>query len=281
MARCKSSPEVLRTKCELANRLKDIRTEQYGERGGPELARRLNLPIRTWYNYETGVTVPSEVLLRFIELTNVEPQWLLSGEGAKYRRSRPMAVDRLPGSIPSGSVRDLLHQALSMLEEGAEGELSPSVILPRSSGIELDRPTDQVLVHVESPEPSVDAEGPVLSQTHLMKREWLSGSKRFHCLRIHGDSMMPLLADGAVVGIAERPEAPEMLNGSLVAARVEEQVLVRWLQIAGPVALLRAEDPEIEPQIVPIADPDSGDAADGLPFRRVLWSCTPHLAPVS
>lgn len=278
MARCKSSPEVLRTKCELANRLKEIRIEQYGERGGPELARRLNLPIRTWYNYETGVTVPSEVLLRFIELTNVEPQWLLTGDGAKYRRSRPMTTDRQPESFPSGSVRDLLHQALSMLEQGGEGEPSPSVILPRNSGIELDRPTDQVLVHIEDQEPA--AEG-APSSTHLMKREWLSGSKRFQCLRIQGDSMMPLLADGAVVGIAERPEPAEVLNGSLVAAKVEDQFLVRWLQIAGPVVLLRAEAPEIEPQIVPIDDLDSADGLEVLPFRRVLWSCTPHLAPVS
>lgn len=281
MARCKSSPEVLRTKCELANRLKEIRTEQYGERGGPELARRLNLPIRTWYNYETGVTVPSEVLLRFIELTNVEPQWLLSGDGARYRRSRPLPGDRDSESIPAGSVRDLLHQALSMLDHDTEGAPIPSVIFPREHGLELDRPTDQVLVRVEDPAPSEGESELASSSTHLMKREWLSGPKRFQCLRIRGDSMMPLLADGAVVGIAERPETPEALNGVLVAAKIDDQVLIRWLQIAGPVALLRAEDPEIEPQIVPINDPEQGNVPEVMHFRRVLWSCTPHLAPVS
>ena len=40
----------------------------------------LGLPARTWYNYETGVTVPAEVLLSFIEETNTNPLWLLTGK---------------------------------------------------------------------------------------------------------------------------------------------------------------------------------------------------------
>ena len=86
MARRKNQPESVRTKCSLAERLRTIRAELYGERGGPELARRLELPIRTWYNYEAGVTVPAEVVLRFVELTAVEPLWLLHGKGPKFRR---------------------------------------------------------------------------------------------------------------------------------------------------------------------------------------------------
>jgi steroid delta-isomerase-like uncharacterized protein len=70
---------------ELCARLRAIREELFGEHGGPELARRLNLPARTWYNYETGVTVPAEILLDFIEQTGADPHWLLAGEGPKYR----------------------------------------------------------------------------------------------------------------------------------------------------------------------------------------------------
>jgi hypothetical protein len=46
------------------------------------------LPTRTWLNYERGVTIPGEVLLRFIDLTSAEPRWLLTGQGPRYR-SRP------------------------------------------------------------------------------------------------------------------------------------------------------------------------------------------------
>ncbi|WP_250847243.1 helix-turn-helix domain-containing protein [Aquisphaera insulae] len=68
----------------IARRLREIRGEKFGERGGLEAARRLGLPVRTWYNYETGVTVPAEVLLAFIELTGVNPEYLLTGKGPKY-----------------------------------------------------------------------------------------------------------------------------------------------------------------------------------------------------
>ena len=68
-------------------RLREIRQELFGERGGPELARRLNLPARTWYNYETGVSLPAEVLLAFIEQTGANPWWVLTRAGSKYRRS--------------------------------------------------------------------------------------------------------------------------------------------------------------------------------------------------
>ncbi|MEW4566418.1 XRE family transcriptional regulator [Tautonia sp. JC769] len=280
MARCKSSPEVVRTKCELANRLKEIRTEQYGDRGGPELARRLNLPIRTWYNYETGVTVPSEVLLRFIELTDVEPRWLLHGEGAKLRRGRPMASDRLSGPEPTGSVADLLRQVLSILEHRGEGTLASRPLVSR--GIELDQQADQVLVHVEDVGGDGDEQADRAAfKTLPMKREWLDKSRNFHCLKVKGTAMMPVLADGAVVGIAERPEPPEVLNGSLVAARIEDRVMIRWLQVAGQVVLLRAENPAFEPVIVPSGADDEDGGVETIPFRRVLWSCTPHVAPVS
>src|SRR5690349_7520745 len=85
----KKTPKVrVNVKASLSRRLREVRQELFGEHGGPELARRLNLPARTWYNYETGVTVPAEVLLAFIDQTGANPVWLLTGEGSKYRRAQ-------------------------------------------------------------------------------------------------------------------------------------------------------------------------------------------------
>ena len=91
VARPKSTPprrgDATGIRAGIARRLREIRQELFGERGGPELARRLNLPARTWYNYETGVSLPAEVLLAFIEQTGANPWWVLTGAGSKYRRS--------------------------------------------------------------------------------------------------------------------------------------------------------------------------------------------------
>jgi hypothetical protein len=69
----------------VAARAREIRCELYGERGAPLLAGALGLPPRTWENYEEGVTIPAEVILRFIEVTDASPRWLLEGRGERYR----------------------------------------------------------------------------------------------------------------------------------------------------------------------------------------------------
>ena len=68
----------------LGRRLREIRVDLYGEDGGPRLAEALGIPVRTWANYEMGVTIPAPVVLRFIELTGACPHWLLTGDPPRY-----------------------------------------------------------------------------------------------------------------------------------------------------------------------------------------------------
>jgi hypothetical protein len=70
---------------DLASRLRLIRRETHGEGGIADLAEALGLPTPTWRNFEGGVRMPGEVLLRFLLLTGAESHWLLTGEGDKYR----------------------------------------------------------------------------------------------------------------------------------------------------------------------------------------------------
>src|SRR5215471_20269190 len=120
MARRKTLPDLVRAKYSLAERLSRLRAELFGDRGGPELARRLGIPVRTWYNYEAGVTVPAEVILKIIELTSIEPSWLLHGKGPKFRQGIPERRD--PGSPPAMTVGALLRTALQLLESQGPAE---------------------------------------------------------------------------------------------------------------------------------------------------------------
>jgi Bacteriophage CI repressor helix-turn-helix domain len=92
-----------RIKSALAGRLRAIRMEIYGEQGGPELARQLGVPLRTWANYESGVTIPGEVLLRFLEVTDTEALWLLRGDGRKYRG---ITIDVVRDAFGEGTNQD-------------------------------------------------------------------------------------------------------------------------------------------------------------------------------
>ena len=71
-------------KYQLAARIREVRLDLYGTHCGPLLAEKLGIPFRTWYNYETGCTIPATTILRFIELTEANPHWLLTGEGDKF-----------------------------------------------------------------------------------------------------------------------------------------------------------------------------------------------------
>jgi hypothetical protein len=273
MARRKNLPEAVQTKASLSERLRAVRAELFGERGGPELARRLGIPIRTWYNYESGVTVPGEVILRFVELTGVDPIWLLHGEGPRFRTSQPP----VKSSGSDHSVEALLSRALQRLSRmsprhdqakptpsGEDAQRRPGT-LPAGTG-------EVVLVGVESvgPHSGDEATGP---RYVAAQREWRSNPSDCRCVRNAGDAMAPIVADGAFVTFVDTKDDSEALNGKLVVAWVEGRPLVRWFQLSGQFALLRAENPAFEPNILPI---DLKHPPKGLRFHRVLGISTPH-----
>jgi hypothetical protein len=265
MARRKNQPEAVRVKCDLAERLRLVRVDLYGERGGSEMARRLGLPVRTWYNYEAGVTVPAEVLLRFVELTSVEPMWLLHGRGPQYRESQSFDAS-------DDSVESLLRTALRRLERGTPpARADRSVVSHDASRLGEDE-ADVILLGVEGPglQPLTERSGP----RHLAaRRDWLAARRDLRCVRVEGDAMSPIVADGALIAFADTDDNPAVLDGKLVVAWIDGQPLVRWLRISGHYALLRAENPATEPGTLLIdleAEPGSRRV------RRVLGISTPH-----
>jgi hypothetical protein len=78
----------------LANRVHEVRVDKFGIDGTATLSQALGIPAQTWENFENGVTIPAWILLQFIEITSVEPHWLLTGEGARYRGDSALASRR-------------------------------------------------------------------------------------------------------------------------------------------------------------------------------------------
>ncbi len=69
----------------ISERIVEIRRDLFGEEGTPAIAEALQLPLQTWMNYEKGVIMSAPVMLYFLDLTSVEPHWLLTGRGPRYR----------------------------------------------------------------------------------------------------------------------------------------------------------------------------------------------------
>ena len=73
---------------DLARRLRKVREDLYGEYGAQFLADDLGVPLKTWLRYEQGAGVPGLIVLKLIELTGVNPRWLLTGNGRRYLKRR-------------------------------------------------------------------------------------------------------------------------------------------------------------------------------------------------
>ncbi len=69
---------------QLPRRIRQVRLEMFGENGLATLCRALDIPGRTWENFENGVAIPAWTILQFIDITGVEPHWLLTGNGEQY-----------------------------------------------------------------------------------------------------------------------------------------------------------------------------------------------------
>lgn len=67
----------------IAERVREVRKDLYGEHSLENLAFALGIPAQTWRNYERGVTIPADILLEFILLTGADPNWLLTGDGER------------------------------------------------------------------------------------------------------------------------------------------------------------------------------------------------------
>ncbi len=271
MARCKNSPETVRVKSQLAERLREIRAELFGERGGPELSRKLGLPVRTWYNYELGVTVPAEILLRFVELTGIEPNWLLHGQGPKFRPQ--VRTPRFDIQDSGTSVTGLLRRALHRLEQegasGSNGTWQYEDVDFQAPQIEAQ---DTVWIRVEDSFGNWADAGPGPSAI-AARRDWLPEPRDCHCLRIDDDAMVPVLMPGAYVVFSDAEPIIEQLDGRLVVVHFEGRRQVRWLQLAGSIALLRAENSNGRSPLLTI---NLETQLQDYQLSKVLWTCSPH-----
>lgn len=260
MARKKTAKIRVNAKASLSRRLREIRQELFGEHGGPELARRLNLPARTWYNYETGVTVPAEVLLGFIDQTGADPLWLLSGSGRKFRRSHEerMISDLTP--------IELIRRGLEKLEQ------EPSrVMIVAPENLPGESMAEFVAVSLV---PMKELTKRVIDPSHvegyiMAYRQWLPNPQETVGVRLEDDAMHPILPAGSIVAIDRSVTTPQELQGRIVAACPDGVPMVRWLDVSGRHMILRPNLANKEHPLLPVEiDSHSGDLLIG----QVVWS---------
>ncbi len=260
MARKKTSKVRVNVKASISRRLREVRQELFGEHGGPELARRLSLPARTWYNYETGVTVPAEVLLSFIDQTGANPYWLLSGEGERYRREADVSI--LSDLTPI----QLIRRGLEKLEQQPnEVVISSDHQLPGENSANF---VAVSLIALADLDPRSAHRASV--QGHILAyREWLPHPGETVAVRLNDDSMFPILPAGSVVAVDRSITDPQKLQGKMVAASLDGVAMIRWLDISGRHLIFRPNQASRENPLIPM---ELDDSASNPIIGQVVWS---------
>jgi hypothetical protein len=260
VARKKTPKLRVNIKASLSRRLREIRQELFGDHGGPELARRLNLPARTWYNYETGVTVPAEVLLTFIDQTGANPVWLLSGEGPRYRRG---LADL---SVAELSPVELIRRGLEKLEQGPS-----DIVIVAPENLPGEFKSDFVAVSLVPldalPREEID---PTEVEGYIMAyRQWLPNPAATVGVRLTDDAMYPILPSGSVVAIDRSKRDIQSLQGRMVAGCPDGVPMIRWLEVSGRHLILRPNQPSREHPLIPVEI--NGHSLE-LILGQVVWS---------
>ncbi|WP_406699992.1 S24 family peptidase [Singulisphaera sp. Ch08] len=260
MARKKTPKTRINVKASLSRRLREVRQELFGEHGGPELARRLGLPARTWYNYETGVTVPAEVLLGFIEQTGTNPTWLLAGEGPKYQRG-------LNGlDLADLAPIELIRRGLEKLEQEPSDvrvvapENMPGDVLSDYVAVNLVPLKDLARRGVDS----TRVDGYIMAF-----RQWIPHPTETVGVQVTDDSMFPVLPSGSLVAIDRSVTDPQQLQGKMVAACPDEVPMICWLDLSGRHLIFRPNQPNREHPLIPV---ELSGLASGVILGQVIWS---------
>jgi len=261
VARKKTPKTRVNVKASLSRRLREVRQELFGEHGGPELSRRLGLPARTWYNYETGVTVPAEVLLEFIEQTGVNPSWLLGGEGPRYKHASSN-IDFLDFSPV-----ELIRRGLERLEHFPQDvrliapEDVPATALSEFTAVKV------------VPLQDLGRKGGDSGRNgeHIMAfRQWLPHPDETVGVRLSDDTMWPILPAGSVVAIDRSVTDPLALQGKLVAAiPPDREPVIRWLDVSGRHMILRPNQLSREHPLLPI---ELNAQAKEIILGQVVWA---------
>jgi SOS-response transcriptional repressor LexA len=260
VARKKTPKLRVNVKASLSRRLREIRQELFGDHGGPELARRLNLPARTWYNYETGVTVPAEVLLGFIEQTGANPMYLISGEGSKYRR--PNDERMLSELTPI----ELIRRGLEKLERSSSEVV---VVAPKNLPSEVASDFTAVSLYPLSEIGKAVLDSSQIEGYIMAYRQWLPNPAQTIGVRMVDDAMHPILPVGSIAAIDRSMTNPMQLHGRIVAACPEGRPMIRWLEVSGHHVILRPNQQGRDFPLVPVDFEESGSA---FIIGQVVWS---------
>jgi hypothetical protein len=201
------------------------------------------------------------VLLSFIDQTGANPNWLLNGEGPRYRHS---SDDRALSDL---TPVELIRRGLEELERSSnEMTVVAPDSLPTNAASEFVAVGLYPLPAIACPCPD-----PVLLEGHVLAyRHWLPHPAETIGTRLSDDAMYPILPAGSIVAVDRAVTDPLKLHGQIIAVQPEGRPMIRWLDVSGRHIILRPNQQNAkEYPLIPI---EYDDQRPELIIGQVVWS---------
>jgi len=196
----------------IINRIK----EAFKVRTNKELAEKLGTSLSNIDNWKKRNSIPQKYILLTSQMTNINPDWLLTGEGEMYRNNK-------------GGLNIAEHK----IENAVEINYLPEVYAAAGYGaVNGDYPS------VETMQCTLDFVASILN----VKNSYNGG---VDIIKVIGDSMEPFISNGEVVVIEKTNNAQNgdiviaNINGNIYVKRLEKDPFGKWVKLI-------SENPEYE-----------------------------------
>ena len=95
-----------------------------------------------------------------------------------------------------------------------------------------------------------------------------------YLVRVRGDSMAPTIPDGAIVLIDQQHVDPRQRAKGIFALRIEDEILVKRLELVGDTLLIGSDNPEYSTRLVAKPKPPQVEV-----LGQVIWQSSLVDAP--
>ena len=207
------------------SRIKDLRDAI--KLSQEQLARRLNVTKKTIAEWEQARQLPSPE--RALQLARLSPP------GDLRRWFIRQALDRI------GADDSLVEDALLGRRHARQAPLPAAGlrVIPSADWSDRFRALEGLDHYVPVPllrdaaaaGAPREVSGDDVEGYALIQYAWCPNPADFTCVRVHGDSMSPILHDGALVAIDHSQRDPQALRQKMVAARLDDGVTIKWLDL--------------------------------------------------
>lgn len=231
----------------IGDRIKTVR----GPLSQEEFARRIDASKTAIGAYEKGVSSPgSAVIVAICDLFNVEPRWLLKGEG-------PMRV------TPQGASYVFEHK-VEPLQVSGPAPVPDTLVCADCELVMVPMVEARLSAGNGSFEVGEDVERRYAFRTDFLLRKGAPSSMVL--MRVDGDSMEPYVLNGDVVLIDQSQREPR--PGKVYAVGVEDLVYLKVVNAAPGKLVLTSHNAAYPPLEVDAR----GDLADGIRIiGRAVW----------